>query len=320
MKVAVIGGSGFIGSRLVDLLSASHDVTIVDTEISKRHPDRTRQVDVRDPEALKAVLRGHDAVILLAAVHRDDISPTSLYYDVNVEGARNVAMALRAHGITRLVFTSSVTVYGLNRERPDETAKVAPFNDYGRSKYQAEQVLREWQAEDPAHALSIIRSTVVFGEGNRGNVYNLIRQLHSGHFVMVGPGTNRKSMAYVGNVAEFIQWCLETREGGVSLFNYTDQPDLDMNELVSLVRRQLGRRGRVLRVPYRAGMLVGGILDVAARLTGLRFPISAIRVRKFCATTTFSTERARRAGFRPSIDLTDAVRRTIEAEFDAASR
>ena len=60
-------------------------------------------------------------VVLLAAEHRDDVVPTSLYYEVNVEGARNVVQVMREHDIRRLIFTSTVAVYGLNRESPQET-------------------------------------------------------------------------------------------------------------------------------------------------------------------------------------------------------
>jgi GlcNAc-P-P-Und epimerase len=86
---------------------------------------------------------------------------------------------------------------------------IAPFNEYGRSKYQAEEVFRRWQQEDAnQRTLVIVRPTVVFGERNRGNVYNLLKQLASGHFVMVGKGPKYKSMAYVENVAAFLEHAL----------------------------------------------------------------------------------------------------------------
>ncbi len=86
----------------------------------------------------------------------------------------------------------------------------------------------------------IVRPTVVFGEQNRGNVYNLLRQIASGKFMMIGDGTNRKSMAYVENVAAFLEYSLGF-ENGVHIYNYIDKPDFDMNTLVSKVNKALGK-------------------------------------------------------------------------------
>ena len=83
--------------------------------------------------------------------------------------------------------------------------------------------------EDPKiRSLVIVRPTVVFGEGNRGNVYNLLRQIASRRFLMFGDGRNKKSMAYVENVAAFIEYSLSFKKG-VHIYNYIDKPDFDMN-------------------------------------------------------------------------------------------
>ena len=122
-------------------------------------------------------------MVLLAAEHRDDVSPTSLYYDVNVTGTKNVLDKMDEAGIKHLVFTSSVAIYGLNKQNPREDHLEDPFNHYGKSKWQAEQVIKEWFEKDPiGKSVTIIRPTVIFGERNRGNVYNLLKQISSGSF------------------------------------------------------------------------------------------------------------------------------------------
>ena len=106
--------------------------------------------------------------------------------------------------------------YGNAPPGTGEGGAIAPFNDYGRTKFLAEEVYRAWQRDDPSRrTLAIVRPTVIFGEQNRGNVYNLLRQIASGRFVMVGAGRNTKSMAYVGNVAAFLSELLSTRHGNV---------------------------------------------------------------------------------------------------------
>jgi nucleoside-diphosphate-sugar epimerase len=197
----------------------------------------------------------------------------------------------------------------------DESGPFEPFNPYGQTKLEAEGVYKAWAEEDPARSLVIIRPTVVFGEGNRGNVYNLLRQIASGRFMMVGPGTNKKSMAYVGNVTEFIIHALSIGPG-THLFNYVDGPDLDMNDLVKVVKRSLGKPNtNEFRIP-KAVALAGGVLfDMTSRLLGLNSPISAIRVRKFCENTQFIASRIKDAGFSPSYSLSAALERTIRSEF-----
>ena len=139
-------------------------------------------------------------------------------------GATNLCEVCAELGIGRIVFTSSVAVYGEAAPDRSEEDAPAPTNAYGRSKMRAEQVHREWQAEVPeARSLVIARPAVVFGEGNRGNVHQLMRQIAAGRFVMVGSGRYPKSMAYVGNVAAFLVHVLSCG-AGTHLFNYVDGP------------------------------------------------------------------------------------------------
>jgi nucleoside-diphosphate-sugar epimerase len=162
--------------------------------------------------------------------------------------------------------------------------------------------------------LTIVRPVVVFGERNRGNVYNLVDAIHSRRFFMVGAGRNRKSMAYVENVAGFLDWAAE-QPPGFSVFNYADKPDLTTGELVDIVARSLGRPVPAMRLPYAIGLAGGAFLDLVARATGRRFPISAIRIRKFCSDTVVDAARAHAAGFVPSVALSEGLRRMIAHEF-----
>jgi nucleoside-diphosphate-sugar epimerase len=194
-KVLLIGASGFVGTRLLETAVADFDIKNLDKQQSHFYPQITQIGDVRDQQILDQALSGYDTVVLLAAEHRDDVSPTSLYYD-ECSGTRNGGR-YGENDVKNIIFTSSVAVYGLNKINPDENHPHDPFNHYGKSKWQAEEVLREWHAKAPdERSLTIIRPTVIFGERNRGNVYNLLKQIAGGKFMMVGAGTNYKSMAY----------------------------------------------------------------------------------------------------------------------------
>ena len=308
--IHIIGGAGFVGTRLAQVFSA-HGTPF---GIYDKALDGESYCDVTLPDSL-ASLPPADVVINLAAEHRDDVTPRSLYDDVNVEGARSVCDYCRRNGTRQIIFTSSVAVYGFAPEGTDERGAFNPFNDYGRTKMEAEGVYRAWQAEDPEHrSLVIVRPTVIFGEQNRGNVYNLLRQIASGRFIMFGSGKNRKSMAYVENVAEFLAFST-TLGKGCYIFNYIDKPDLDMNTLVSVTRKTLFNKGGVgLRLPGWLGVTIGYCFDVLAALIQRKLPVSSIRVKKFMATTAFSTSVAKK-GFEPSCSLEEGLERTLRYEF-----
>lgn len=316
MKIAVIGGSGFVGSRLIDLLKSTHQITNIDKRKSPFFNNITAIANVMDIEALKRELSaGFDAVVLLAAEHRDDVSPISLYYDVNVEGARNVLAAMDANGIKTIVFTSSVAVYGLNKVNPNENHPSDPFNHYGKSKWQAEEVLREWHNAKPTDRnLNILRPTVIFGERNRGNVYNLLKQISGGAFRMIGKGENKKSMAYVGNIVAFIEFMLVNKTG-YNVYNYVDTPDFTMNELVDHVGKVLDKNIPSTHFSYWLGMMAGYGFDCLAFIARRKMTISSVRVKKFCATTQFDASAAKKSGFNAPFTLGQGLERTLEYEF-----
>ena len=315
MRITLIGGSGFVGTRLTTrLIIAGHAVTIADKNDSKKYPHLRLYADVREPDTLEKALAGSDVVVNLAAEHRDDVTPKSLYDEVNVSGAENLCNVCAKLGVKKIIFTSSVAVYGFAPVGTDETGTINYFNDYGRTKWLAEEKYRAWLASNPDNSLTIIRPTVIFGEQNRGNVYNLLRQIAGGTFPMVGKGTNVKSMAYVENVAAFIEYNLNNSPGE-HLFNYIDKPDFDMNTLVAAVRRTLGKSGRLFHWPYWIGFTGGLCFDLLAKVLRKKLPISSIRVKKFCANTMFEAANIRKTEFKPPVSLTEGLEQTIKYEF-----
>ena len=313
----MIGASGFVGTRLIDLLKteAGYELKNVDLLPSPFFNDITVIGDVREQEQMDRELKASDVVVLLAAQHRDDVSPVSLYYDTNVGGMEVTLKAMEKNGCKRIVFFSSVAVYGLNKNNPDENHEKDPFNHYGKSKWQAEQVLQKWYESHPDWNVNIIRPTVIFGERNRGNVYNLLSQISGGKFLRVGKGTNRKSMAYVGNIVAFVKYMIEECQEGYNVFNYIDKPDFTMNELVDLVENVLGKHIPAVHFPYWLGMAGGYCFDLLAKITGKKLAISSVRVKKFCATTEFDSSKMLSTGFKAPYSLKEGLSRTLEFEF-----
>ena len=165
-KVAVVGGSGFVGTRLCDRLDElGADFIIFDLLVSEKFSFKTVQGDVCIPSQLDAI-SNTDILINLAAVHRDDVRPLSLYDDVNVGGAKTLCEAARKFNINKIIFTSTVAIYGFAPAETDESGFPNYFNDYGRTKYLAEGVYKEWQAEDPCNRTLVIKGQLLYlGKG-----------------------------------------------------------------------------------------------------------------------------------------------------------
>jgi len=312
-KFLVIGGSGFVGSFLIKELN-NYDVKNLDKNPSPFFQNITTKADIRNLNEIK-IPKDTKTICLLAAEHRDDVYPTSLYYDVNVHGTKNVLQAMDDAGVKNIIFTSSVAIYGLNKTNPNENHPEDPFNDYGKSKWKAELAIKDWYNANPEEkSVTIIRPTVIFGERNRGNVFNLLKQIISGNFMMIGKGKNKKSMAYVGNVVAFIVDRIEKKEEGYNIFNYADKPDYSMNELVSLIEAKMKLNISKIKIPYWLGMLGGFCFDFLSKVTGKRFEVSSVRVKKFCAITQFDATKVHEC-FDSPYTLKAGLDKTLQHEF-----
>lgn len=265
--VIIFGGAGFIGTHLLARLAATSDGPLISVDI--RPPKRPipgvdyRVHDVRDLSDFG--VEGPVARIYnFAAVHTTPGHEPWEYYDTNVRGALEVTDFARRNGVDRLVFTSSISVYGPDETAKDEDTAPTPVSDYGRSKRMAELVHGRWRDETEGNRLVIVRPAVVFGLGEGGNFTRLARLLSKGFFVYPGRRDTIKSCIYV---EDLIDWIFAAENGNQKsvLFNgaYTNRYTIE--EIVETFRKVAFPGARTFLVP-------GIVLKVAAAI--LR-PLSA---------------------------------------------
>jgi len=314
VTIVIVGGSGFIGTHLTRrLLAVGQDVRAVDVVPSRVTPEASIQADVRDENALRPVFAGAQAVVLLAAEHRDDVTDPSRYYSVNVDGMEAVCRAAEYSDVSRIIFTSSVAVYDLCAGHPiDELTTPAPTNHYGRSKLLAEQVLEEWRKRREDRRAVIIRPTAVLGEGSKGNIRTLIASIKEGRFVMVGRGRNRKSLCYVGNLVSLLALLLKETPRKLTI-NAVDKPDYTMDALVHLIREELGVDRLIdrIRIPYPVAVAGGQAVGLAGRVLRRNMPVTAPRIRKFRAETVVESSIFGEMPLEPRVPLEEGLRRMI---------
>ena len=310
----IIGGSGFIGTSISKQYTKDNQEFLV---IDKKPPSHSKykflKIDITDKTQFLAK-RNQGSIINLAAEHRDDVTPKSLYYSTNVDGARNVCEYATLNECKKIIFTSSVAVYGIENRNVSESDPAKPFNDYGKSKLSAEDVYINWQKEKPLErTVVLIRPTVVFGEGNRGNVYNLFNFIMNGKFMMIGDGKNIKSIAYVENISKFIRSCVDEKPG-VHIYNYVDKPDLTMRELVSTVNELKRKRSKIRNIPYFMAYSIGCFFDFLSYILPIKPTITSIRIKKFCANSQFNTSIDNNK-FRRDYSLKEGIEKTIRYDF-----
>ena len=317
MRIALIGGSGFIGSVLArGLRDAGHTLVNLDLR-PPRDPalfERAIVGDLRHPAAVAAALRGCEAVFNLAAAHHDQGIETATYFAVNEAGMQTVCTVMAEFGINRLCFYSSVAVYGESDEACAEDSPTNASSPYGASKLAGEKVCQAWVAQQPDRRLLVIRPTVVFGPGNTANMYALIRQVASRRYVQVGAGTNVKSICYVDNLvaATLYAWSQPSNEAART-FNYVDKPDLSSAQIVGTICQALRQPAPRWRIPLSLALLAAKPFDWYTRITGRNLTISSMRIRKFAASeTVYAAGLIRERGFQPPVALGDGIARMCE--------
>jgi UDP-glucose 4-epimerase len=206
-RVLVTGGAGYIGSHTcVLLLEAGYDVSVLDN-LSNSSPialDRVRelsgrdlrfhQVDLRDAEAVDQVMIAEpvDAVVHFAGLKAvgESVREPLRYYANNVTSTVNLLDAMRRHGVARLVFSSSCTVYGDPERIPvTEDCRRMATNPYGRTKVMIEQMLEDLAVAEPAWRIALLR------------YFNPVGAHPSGRIGEEPAGTPNNLMPYIMQVA-----------------------------------------------------------------------------------------------------------------------
>jgi UDP-glucose 4-epimerase len=283
MQIAVTGANGFVGRALTALLcDAGHDVVAL-----VRHTGgcdaRVRELAIADDNFASVAAGqpplGHcDALVHLAArVHmmRDDVAdPLAAYRTANVEGALNAARAARAAHARRIVFVSSVKALGEGEPgRPwREDDPCAPVDPYGISKYEAEQALFAFGREHGID-VAVVRPPLVYGPGVRANFQGLMRAVDRGIPLPLGSVDARRSMVYVGNLADAIR-TLATCEAPVGgVYHVTDGDDLTVAGMVEAIAYALGRPARLVPVPVAVLRGLGRLTGKTAQIDRLTSPL-----------------------------------------------
>jgi nucleoside-diphosphate-sugar epimerase len=207
VRVLVTGGTGFVGGAVARLLAARGDAVRVLARGTTRGdlPAGTESVrgEISDPVVVRAAVEGCDAVVHAAA--KAGVSgPAAAYHRANVDGTRAVIEACRAHGVRRLVFTSSPSVVfdGHDMEGADESVPYPERHHapYPASKAEAERLVLG--ANGPLLATVALRPHLVWGPGDNHLVPRLVARALAGRLRRIGTRPVRIDATFLDNAAE----------------------------------------------------------------------------------------------------------------------
>lgn len=289
MKLLFVGASGFLGSNVRPLLEQIYRITTVGllpaddytVNIAKDIPELYERYDI----VLHAAGKAH-------SVPKTE-AEKQLFFDVNLQGTKNLCKALEHGGIPRVfVFISTVAVYGCDSgENIKEEHPLNGITPYAMSKRLAEEYLQQWCYEHHV-ILGIIRPSLIAGPNPPGNLGAMIHGIRSGKYLSIVGNQTRKSVLMVQDIATLIPLLAE--KGGV--YNVCDSYHPTFRELEVTICKQLSHK-LPLSVPFwmAKGMaLIGDYL-------GKRAPINSLKLRKITKSLTFSNEKAiRELGWKPT--------------------
>jgi nucleoside-diphosphate-sugar epimerase len=288
MRVLVTGASGFVGSAVLPALRAKgHMVRAAVRREADCDADEQVRVGDLSPDAdWRDAVRGIDAVVHLAArvhvMHDTSPDPLAEFRRSNVEGTLALARAAAAAGAKRMVFLSSIKVNGeATTDRPfTERDAPAPKDPYGVSKAEAEAGLARVATESGLE-LVVLRPPLVYGPGVRANFLRLVRLADRGAPLPFGAVDNRRSMVFVGNLADAIVRCVEHPAAAGRTFLVSDGEDLSTSDLIARLAKALGKRATLVPVPpalmRAAARLLGKSAEADRLLGSLRIDSSALR-------------------------------------------
>lgn len=272
--------------------------------------------DVQDAPAMEAATAGVDTVFHLAGkVHAlsEVQGDEAVYYSITVEGTRNVLEGAVASRARQFIFFSSVKTMG--EEAPeclDEFSEARPVTAYGRSKLSAEQLVLDYGKRTGLQVVCL-RLPLVYGPGNKGNLFRMISAIDRRLFPALPDLGNRRSMVHVSNVVDAAILAAINPAANGQCYIVTDARAYSTRELYEMICQGLGKRVPRWHIPVGALKALGRMGDAIGQIRGRRFLFDSDALEKLIGSAWYSSDKiSYELGYRPSITFEDALPEIID--------
>ncbi|MFO7750521.1 MAG: NAD-dependent epimerase/dehydratase family protein [Desulfobacteraceae bacterium] len=336
-KVLVTGGTGVVGTTLVrQLLKKGYYVRVLSRNGFSEHSNlaveqhnalcRAEVVlgGITDPQALECALDGVEIVFHLAAMlgshpleltHRAKGRALSdQYRQVNVEGTKRLVEAAGRIGVARIVFFSSISVYGSGKKRAfvaDESCSPAPDSLYAASKLEAERCVLAARNRKNEFMGVVLRVASVYGPKEKKNYALLIKMARYGFFITIGKGNARRTLIHDHDLARAAILAAEHPKAKGNIYNVTDGKVHSFNDIRKAIALCFGKQQINIRLPER---LVYSLLPMLEKFPKAHFFASGLK--NLVEDTAVSGDKIQRdLGFSPRVDLKNGWKNATDRVF-----
>ena len=311
-KILITGGSGFIGTNLIESLKGT-DAKILSIDIEKpkieSHTWIWRQVDIRDKEALMNAVAEFQPEYVIHLAARTDLNGKTLQdYDANMQGVSNLWDALESVScLKRVVLASSMYVCEPGY-MPKDFEDYAPHTLYGESKVETERRIKE---RNPQFIWSIIRPTSIWGPWF-GEPYNRFFHIVLRHmYFHMGKRACRKTYGYVDNAVYQIMSILKADAEKVNkkVFYLGDYEPYDITEWANEIAKEAGIW--IPRIPYWCFVCAGWVGDLLKKF-GFNFPMTSFRLHNMTTDNVHNLEPVRAVAPNLPVTRIEGTKRTLD--------
>jgi nucleoside-diphosphate-sugar epimerase len=314
MRAFLTGGSGFIGSHLIDaLLGEGWRVSA----LSHRTPVRRAAdvdliaADITDLGALESGMKDADVVFHLASALGSSLIGREEFFRINAAGTHAVLEAARRARVTRVVHFSSAGIFGCVKDGDvaDETYPARPILAYDHAKYAGERTARQFAAE--GMDVVILRPGWAYGPGDR-RTFKLIRMVAAGPFVLAPRAAARQTPVYINDLVKGVLLAAARGRAG-EVYHLAGAEILTSAEIVRAVASAAGRRRPRFHLPGWPARLAAYVLEKAFLPLRKEPPLSRPKLSFFLHAKPLSIAKARRElGFSPEVDFANGIRLTLD--------
>lgn len=289
MNVLITGATGFVGKTLcTHLIEQGHSTTAIRADVSN-----------------KFTSAHYDCLIHLAGrshvMKETAIDVYQAYASVNIDYTiKAVELALQLK-IKRFIFLSSVKVYGETSNNPFKEIDITtPQDDYGRTKLEAELLLRDF-CRTHEMELIIIRSPLIYGRDVKANFKNLIKLCQSKLPLPFGAIHNKRSMVYIENLIDFITLCITHPKAANETYLISDDEDISSTQLIRTIRKSLGIPTLLIPVPQSWLVFMLNVIGKNSLST------------RFCGNLQVDITKAKTLlGWKPPFTFEQGIKNTIQ--------
>ena len=298
MRILVSGGSGFIGRNLISHLAGKAEIVFLGRSLPEDLSGKITEYvywDILSGKPPRKNVSG-DILIHLAGIPFGEEGSISDYRIGNTESVRIILSYMKKNEIPRILFASSVSVYGNSEGKPDESSPLLGTSGYAVSKIEAEKLIITSRLK-----YGIFRIASVYGEGGKSFLNKLIRMSRRGFVPYPRSGKTRKSFIHSDDLSCFMISYINKNISGI--WNICHPEEADFSEILALLEEIQGRK--LWKVPVPGFFLkLEGIYRKAA---GRDFPLKPL-----LSDSAFSSDKAvRDLGYRPAVSLKEGLRRLV---------